>query len=395
MRNAVIPIAATLAVQSLMSLATVTLPVLAPEAAQGMGVPISWVGLYVAMVYGAGMAASLASGTMVHRFGALRLSQFGLLAGAAGVALTATGRLPWMICGALLLGVGNGPITPASSHLLQRTAPPGRMSVVFSIKQTGVPLGAMLAGALLPSLVLLLDGWRAAACAVGLVLALLALALQPLRARLDDDRRPDAPLRAITISEPLRLLLSDSTGRALAITCVCFVVLQICLGTYLVAYMTLAHGFDLVQAGMMLAVAQGAGVAGRLVAGALADLTGRTTRILGVMGCVMAASTVAASFSGQWPVAALLLLYAVFGASAISWNGICLAEVARRAPPGGVAAATSGCVMVTYAGIMAGPALFAMLLQGGMTYSHAFMLTALPSLVCGLWLLNVRPQTRA
>ena len=65
----------------------------------------------------------------------------------------------------LVIGLGYGPITPASSHVLARTAPPSRMALTFSIKQTGVPAGAALAGALLPALALRI-GWRAAFVAV-------------------------------------------------------------------------------------------------------------------------------------------------------------------------------------------------------------------------------------
>ena len=390
MRQSLIPIAATLAVQMLMSIALVMLPVLAPEAAPDIGVPVSMVGLYVSLIYGVGVVSSLASGTMVRRFGALRLSQFSLLMGAFGVALTASGNLVAVLLGALVIGAGNGPVTPSSSHILNRHSPPGRLSVIFSIKQTGVPGGAMLAGALLPSLVLLFDSWRAAALSVSVLLALSALALQPLRERLDDDRDSTAPLRAARMGEPLRIFLGAKGGRALALTSLCFVMLQICLGTYLVAYMTYAHGYDLVQAGMMLAVAQGAGVAGRLLAGALADRTGRSVQLLGMMGCLMAASAVAASFSQDWPLAALVLLYTLFGASAVGWNGMLLAEVARRAPAGAVAIATSGAVMITYSGILLGPSLFALLLQAGTGYEWAFMLMAAPALVCGIWLLSLR-----
>ena len=390
MRQTFIPLAATLAVQVLMSIALVMLPVLAPEAALDIGVPVSMVGVYVSLIYGVGVLSSLASGAMVHRFGALRVSQYSLLMAALGVALTASGNLVAVLLGALVIGAGNGPVTPSSSHILTRSAPPGRMSVIFSIKQTGVPGGAMLAGALLPSLVLLFDSWRAAALSVSVLLALSALALQPLRESLDDDRDPSAALRAARVSEPLRLLLADAGGRALALTSFCFVLLQICLGTFLVAYMTQAHGYDLVQAGMMLAVSQGAGVAGRLLAGTLADRTGRSTQILGLMGCFMSATAVAASYSADWPVSALLLLYSVFGASAVGCNGILLAEVARRAPAGTVATMTGGMVMVTYSGILVGPTVFAMLLQAGAGYEWAFMLMGVPALVCGIWLLRSR-----
>jgi MFS family permease len=67
--------------------------------------------------------------------------------------------------GAFIMGLGYGPVTPASSHLLARNAPLGIMALVFSIKQTGVPLGGAMAGAIVPHLVIFC-GWRRTALLV-------------------------------------------------------------------------------------------------------------------------------------------------------------------------------------------------------------------------------------
>ena len=146
MRGTLFPLAATLAVQLLVSMAVVTVPVLAPELAVATGVPVGYIGLFIALVYGSSMAVSLVSGTLVQRLGAIRLSQYCLAACAAGLACTATGVPVLLLAGAVLLGVGYGPVTPASSHVLAKTTPPGMMALVFSLKQTGVPLGGALAG---------------------------------------------------------------------------------------------------------------------------------------------------------------------------------------------------------------------------------------------------------
>ena len=110
--------------------------------------------------------------------------------GAAG-GMLATARLLGQTTGAVLMGMGYGPLNPASSHLLNRVSPPRHLSKIFSLKQTGVPLGAVLAGALLPPLVLW-GGWRVAVWVVAGTCAMLALALQPLRAAFDTDRQAGA-----------------------------------------------------------------------------------------------------------------------------------------------------------------------------------------------------------
>ena len=84
----------------------------------------------------------------------------------------------------------------------------------------------------------------------------------------------------------------------------------------------------------------------------------------------------------------------MFGASAIGWNGVYLAEVARRAPVGAVSAATAAALFVTFGGVLAGPPAFAFMLQSGMSYGAAFVAVAAPALLCGLVLLrSPRPET--
>src|SRR3990167_9218835 len=158
----------TLAIQAMVSMALLTLPVMAPVVAAALGISSVYVGVYVAIVYVGAMLASLAAGAAVARFGAIRVSQAGLLACALGLALCAVNSVPVIALGALLIGIGYGPVTPASSHLLARTTPARRLSLVFSVKQTGVPLGGVLAGLIVPSL-LLVTGWQGALLLVSLL----------------------------------------------------------------------------------------------------------------------------------------------------------------------------------------------------------------------------------
>ena len=392
-RGVLMPVAAMLAAQALLSMATVTLPVLAPAAAVEIGAPVAWIGLFVAIIYASSMASGLASGALVRRWGALRLAQLCLLSAGAGVALLSTGQVAGVAAGAVLMGMGYGPLNPASSHLLNRVSPPRHLSKIFSLKQTGVPLGGVLAGALLPPLVLW-GGWRLAALCVAAACVLLAAALQPLRAGFDVDRAPATRVGLASLAEPARVALADRASRPLALSSFFFAALQLCLGTYLVAYLTAQQGYDLVQAGLTLAVTQGAGIAGRLLSGALADRSGRPRVVMGAMGCTMGACAIASAFAGHWPTPLLLLLYAVFGASAIGWNGVYLAEVARRAPVGAVSAATAAALFVTFGGVLAGPPVFAFMLQSGLSYGTAFVAVAAPALLCGLVLLrSPRPAT--
>lgn len=392
-RGTLFPLAATLAVQLLVSMAVVTVPVLAPALGGETGLPPRFVGFFIALVYGASMAASFVSGALVRRYGAIRVSQLCLVACAAGLACLATGAWALIAASAVLLGAGYGPVTPASSHVLARSTPPRMMAFVFSLKQTGVPLGGVLAGAVVPGLVAW-GGWRAASLAVGAAcLAAVALA-QPLRASLDADRDRSSPLAAHGLASPLRYTLGDATLRRLAFSSFFFASLQLCLVTFLVTHLTLNLGYSLVEAGLMLSSAQAGGVVARVAWGMIADRWVRPMRLLGLLALAMGLGAVAtAGFTAQWPPAAVAAVCAAFGATAIGWNGVYLAQVARLAPPGKAGDATGGSLVFTYGGVLFGPPAFTFLLGAGAGYDAAYVALAAPAVLCGLWLLARERRT--
>ncbi len=334
MPSAAFVLTSTLTVQSLAAMALLTLPVVAPSVAESLGISAAYVGLYIALVYVGAMTASLLAGGAVRRFGAIRLSQIGLLLCAAGVAVCAIESPFAMAIGALLIGLGYGPITPASSHLLARTTPAHRMSLVFSIKQTGVPLGGVLAGAIVPSLADM-AGWQWAFLAVAAASLLCAIAIQPLCAALDADKDSAQRLSfGNGLTGPLKLVLSQRSLMVLAAVSFMFSIAQLSLTTYLVTFLHEDLGISLILAGFTLAVAQTAGVAGRLLWGYLADRFLGSSYMLAALAILIAVCAIATALL-QYVDSPLLVIVVVslFGSSAVGWNGVYLAEVARQAPP--------------------------------------------------------------
>ena len=370
----------TTAVQSMVAMALLTLPAMAPAAAQALGVSPALVGVYVALCYLAAMLASLASGALVRRLGAIRVSQYGLLACAAGLLLCALPWLPAVALGALVIGAGYGPITPASSHLLARTTPAHRMALVFSIKQTGVPAGGMLAGALVPGLALLL-GWQGALVVVAAACAACVPLAQPLRRELDADRETGAaPLALATLLAPLRMVLAHAPLRVLAACSFLFSAVQVSVTAYMVTYLNLDLGLGLLAAGAALSVSQLAGVVGRIAWGAVADqgLGSRATlmllALLMIAGCLLTAMAQAG-----WPTPLLWAVVALLGASAIGWNGVYLATVARQAPAGQAGQATGGTLLFTFMGVVCGSPAFGWIASASGSYRVSFAALALPA----------------
>jgi len=383
-------LAVTLTIQAMVSMALLALPVMAPVVAVALGVSTAYTGLYVAVVYAGAMVASLAAGAAVARFGAIRVSQAGLLLCAAGLGLCVVPSLPAIALGALLIGLGYGPITPASSHLLALTTPAHRLSLVFSVKQTGVPLGGVLAGAGVPGLLLLVD-WQGALLVASAASLLCALAAQPLRQELDADRDPNASLALGSLGQPVRLVLSHPALTMLAGCSFVFSCAQLSLTTFLVVYLheTLAYG--LVAAGLALSLSQFGGVAGRILWGWVADRWLGARRMLALLAAVMALSGVATALlqPGMSAVLVLGVLF-VFGASAVGWNGVYLAEVARQAPPGMASIATGGTLAFTFFGVVLGPPVFGAISAMFGSYRAGYAALAIPLGLCVLMLLRAR-----
>jgi predicted MFS family arabinose efflux permease len=377
----------TLAIQSLVAMAVLTPAVMAPVIAPVLGVSVAYTGLFVAVAYAGAMVASLAAGAAVARFGAIRVSQAGLLLCAAGL-LTCTIASLWSFAaGGLLIGLGYGPITPASSWLLARTTPAHRISLVFSVKQTGVPLGGMLAGALVPGL-MLLTGWQGALVAVAVANVACALLSQPLRVSLDADRQPGRPLAFGNLAQPLRLVLSQRTLATLAACSFVFSTAQLALTSYLVTFLHQVLDYGLVTAGFALSVAQIGGVTGRILWGYVADGWLGADRTLAGLAFLMAASSLAtAMLHGGMPALLVFAILFVFGASATGWNGVYLAEVARRAPPGLAGIATGGTLAITFLGVVLGPPAFGALSAAFGSFRVGYAALALPTAACGLVLL--------
>jgi MFS family permease len=379
---------ATMAMQVMVSLAAVTVPVFAPAAAVDVGISPIYIGLFVALVYGAGMGASLLSGGAIHKYGPFRVSQLCLLSCALGLGAAATGSALGMAAAAVLLGFGNGAVTPASSHILSQNTAPHRLPLVFSVKQTGGPLGGALAGLCVPAMVSA-AGWRAAALLIsGLCLAV-AVVTQSLRVTFDAERQPAQRLCMADASGPLRTLLADRGLRVLALSSFFFAALQLCLLTYLVTYLATEFGFSLQQAGATLALTQIAGVIGRIAWGVISTSWIRPLRVFACLACAMPLTMAGlALFPTSAPAWGLIVVTALCGATTLGWNGVFLAEVARQAPPGKAGVATGAALFFTYFGVCVGPTLFSLLLAAGLNFRAVYLMSAAPVLLFGLKLLT-------
>lgn len=371
----------TLTIQSLATMVLLVPPVMAPVLSAQLGVPAGYIGFYIAVAYLSAMLSSLSAGAMLTMVGPIRLSALCILSSAIGLTLFV--MVPSVVTLALagiFIGLGYGPVTPCSSQILIKNTPMHRLSLIFSIKQTGVPLGGVLAAIIMPSLQDMV-GWRSAlgvVCVMLLICAVVSL-FTPR------SWEPDASGVRKSFREEflgaLRTIYRIPVLRTLAICSFCFSICQLTLMTYAITFLHEEVGMSMVLAGVFLSVSQAAGVIGRILWGYLADHFFSTWSMLMVLAVGMLLSAVGvfyidANASDWW----VIIIFAVFGATAIGWNGVYLAEVAKRAPEGKSGSITGGTLAVTYLGVVLGPPAIGLVSQAAGGFGYGFLSLLLPTI---------------
>ena len=376
--------------QTFATLGRSTVPLIAPAIVADLGVDPALVGVYVAIGAVAGFLTTMGCGGLIVRYGALRMTQVGMLALAIGLSLPASGWLALFAVGAFVGGLGQAISTPSSSHLLGRLAPPRTAPLVFSIKQTGVPAGLMVAGVVTPVLATE-AGWSTALLVIGGACAFTAVALQPMRRRFDVDRIEGHPLSPADIRANVASVLREPALRAMCVAMFSFVGLQSLFTGFFVLYLVRGLGYDLERAGLVFAIAVAVAVPGRIGWGWLASHLVRPATLLALLGVGMAgAAVLAAAMDPAWPTWLAAVVASTFSATAVSWHGVLLAEVARLSPPGRIGSTTGAVLAFGDAGAFVLPLLFsaALAVTGG--YGTGFVIGGTLALAVGLFGLRRR-----
>jgi MFS family permease len=386
-------LAATTAVQVLATYASYTIAAIAPDVAAGIGMSPELVGFQVSLLYTGATLSSTTAGFQLRRWGAVRISQASVAFSVVGASCAIWPSLPTIGVGSLIMGLGYGMTNPAAAHLLMQVAPPRQRNLIFSLKQTGVPLGGVAAGLVSPPISQAF-GWQWALALAAAIGAVLLFALQPLRRRWDADRDPAARLDR-NLFDGLLIVLRSRYFRWVSANGFFYAAVQLTLGTFIVTLLVTEAGMGLVAAGMVLAVVQAVGVGGRVLWGWLADRFGNGQRIIVLIGLVSAAGAlVTTQVDASWPHLALYALFALFGAAALGWTGVMQAEISNASPPGRSGAIVGGVSAPTYAGVIFGPAAFSVAFGAIGSYADTFVIVALLAL-CGMACILIAARYRA
>ena len=361
--------------------------VIAPAIIADLLIDPAWIGVYFGITACAALVGQLGCGSFIVRYGALRMSQVALVMLAAGIALATLGTPLMLVLSAIISGGGVAVSTPASSHLLGRCSPPAYMPLVFSIKQTAVPAGLLLAAALGPQLTEWM-GWRGTMLLSAAACAIFVLMMQPLRKIFDTDRVPTRTFQLSDFKTTLLSVVATPGLRSLSFACLAFNGVQTVVTAYFVVYLT-TIGYTPVAAGFVFSGAVALAVPGRILWGWLGSGHVSPRLIMAGLSIGMAASVAVLGLcSAGWPTLLVGLVAGVISATALSWHGIVLAETARAAPEGMRGAVTGGVLSFGQVGALIEPLLYSALLGLTGSYGLGFIVCGIPALVVGVIMLR-------
>lgn len=369
--------------------------VYAPVVTQDLGVAPHLLGIYTGLLSGMAIFSGFLLSGIVPRFGAVRALQMTLACSSLGFVAAASGQPLLVMASAVLIGTATGLGMPASAQLLAIATPPERLGIVFSIKQAGVPIAIALNGIVIPAL-LLVTSWEASALVLAAAAWPVIALLQPLRERLDSQRRPDAPLRSGSLLDPVQRVLRRHDLKTLSIAICLLSAVQAVFISYTVSYLNLELGMSLVVAGLALTVSQVITVFTRLACGWWADRLGDPLRVIAWLGigAGLTALPVALAAPG-WPIAAVFASVVLFSVTGGGWMGIYQAALVRYADPDAIPASAVGTQAFLFLGGTTGPLVFAMIAALANTYSIPFAVFGAAGLAAGAWIFARQPQLRA
>lgn len=282
------------------------------------------VGAIASVAFLGALLTSPLGGRLADRWGPAPLILAGLLCLCVG---SVVAGLSWtagvFYVGILVVGGGYGAMNPATT-VLSNPARARRRGLIMSIKQSGVPVGGILAGAVLPTLGLTF-GWRwgfALTMAVSLVIAAGIAARGGYHAR---TAKPEGA--AHRPHQRMRLPFGLAFGLVIA-------GVQVSMFAFTALYLVQARDFTAAAAGLGVSTLLLGGLAGRPFWGWLSDVvTQHRLRVLEGIGLLGATTIVALALVPDELVPILLFL---LGGCSAGWNGVYIAVVAESADPGSV-----------------------------------------------------------
>ena len=369
-----------------------SIPPLTPFLRDELNLTHAEVGLLMSFIYIGVVSSSLFFGWITDLLGERRVLTLGL--GIQGLFMIGFAWVHAFFIGGVLLllsGVGYSGVNPATTKGVMRWFPPQGRATAMGIKQTGIPLGGILASSTLPALALAF-GWRVSVILVSVATLLSILAIRvciPLAPSLQD--QPSRMRWAL-----LQEVLSNRSILALSIMGIFLAGAQLAIITHLVLFLKKEYLFSTVLAGLLLALVQAGGIVGRIGWGLVSDFLagGRRKSILMIIGIIAVLQLFLLGRIGpDIPSSLLVLFIALLGSTTVGYHGVLfglMGEIVRKEVVG---LATGFSLTITFLGVVLYPPLFGHVVDRLGSYSPAWDMLAL-SWIAALFILFFSVQER-
>ncbi len=318
------------------------------------------------------------TGRVADRIGPGRAVVGSLVIAAAGMAaLSLSPSVPWLFAASAIGGIPQGSTNPATNSLISSRVPAGRRGTLTGVKQSGVTLGAFLAGIALPALEAPF-GWRGASWTFAAVFLLAAVLVQVML-RPDPPRTRAEPGRPTAPAPRLEPVISW-----IAIYAFFMGLASGAIGRFLPLFAEESLGFTVGTAGLIAALGGLLGMVARITAARVAEHRIRPTLLLpmlSLVGAGFALLLAATTTSTRW------LLWLSPPLSAIgtnAWNAVAMLAVIMLVSTA-LAGKASGVVMFGFLGGLAigGPAT-GLVVDATGSYRPAWIAAAVASLVAAV-----------
>lgn len=354
------------------------LPILAPFWRDAFHLSLAQVGLLLGAFDLGALLLFIPIGLIADRWGEPAVLGAGALFTAAmAAAITRAHSFGWLAFLLIIAGMGYGSGQTAGAKAVAAAFGPAGRGTAMGVRQSGLPLGGMIAGLLLPPLVAA-RGWQtaiagaAAVCAVPGILCWLGLREAAGNHRSEGTVRPRAeasshPLQGgRPIPDQVRAILRNTGVRRTTEVGMLLVIAQFCYQGYFALYLVDRLRWSNRAAAALLVAVHLGGVLGRLAWGAISDRRYGGRRVPALAWCTgIAVLFPAALITLPYPAAApaVGLVALVGGALLLGWNGLYSTLITESAGPGRGATAMGVSMTLLFLATMVTPPFFGWLVD--------------------------------
>lgn len=343
---------------------------LGPVLAEDLELTRAQIGLLSSAIWGGMLFTMLPVGILIDRFGERVVISIGVSAMAVLAFLASRAdAFVWLFALFLLASLGASSSAPGGSKAIAAWFHHSGRGGAMGVRQTGVPIGGLVAAILLPP-VAVRFGWEASLqTAAAITLATVVCFGLFYRERPLETEEPPRP--------PIGSFLRNTSF--LAVTGYAFV-FQGALGSatsHLALSLNEEAGLSFVAAGAFLAVLQIGGGAGRIGWGAASDRMGRRMPVMLLIGLIATGSClVMASVDRPTAMPLIVLLSFLLGCSVMGWNALHLTLITEATPSHAAATAMGLSLTIAFAGMFLVPPLFGLVADLTGSYAASWLALA-------------------